>query len=300
MDHAAKLCSGSMRVAEFDRLGLFQHQRHEGVGDAFLHQDAFDRRAALPRIAGGPGHGDGGGLFQIGRIKVIQNDQRVVAAKLERVRLYPPFGDHLADRHAAGEGDDVDVRVGDHFVADVLGPAGDDLEHLGRQAGLVQNVGQRDRGQRRQFGRLADHAVVGGDGRGDLVRHHVQRMVERGDRADRPHRFALGENLPRLALGCQVAREDLPVIENGKLPGQREHVIGPPGFVQRMLLADAKLQRQPVGDFLAPLADQFGGLEQDLLAFVAGQRRLDSSPRSRRRGRMFGSAAGTVPITSLV
>ena len=40
------------------------------------------------------------------------------------------------------------------------------------------------RGQRRQLGRLEHDAVVGGDRRRQLVRHHVERMVERRDRRD--------------------------------------------------------------------------------------------------------------------
>ena len=66
-----------------------------------------------------------------------------------------------------------------HFIADVLGPAGHHLEHFGRQSRLVEDVGKRKRGERRQLGRLAHHAIVGGDGRRHLVRHHVERMVER-------------------------------------------------------------------------------------------------------------------------
>ena len=143
------------------------------------------------------------------------------------------------------------MLVGHHLIADILRPSGDDLEHLRRQPGLIENVGKGDRGKRCQLGRLAHHAVIGGDRRRDLVRHHVQRVVKGRDGGDGTHRLALGEDLARFALGREIAGEDLPVIKNGELAGQREHVIGPPGLVKRVLLADAELERQHIGYRLA-------------------------------------------------
>ena len=45
----------------------------------------------------------------------------------------------------------------------------------GGSPGLVEHVGERERGERGQLGRLQHHAVVGGDGGGQLVAHHVER-----------------------------------------------------------------------------------------------------------------------------
>jgi hypothetical protein len=56
--------------------------------------------------------------------------------------MYLPIG------HAAGEGDEVDARVGEQLVGDLARVAGDHAEHLRRQAGLVQQVGQQQRRQR--------------------------------------------------------------------------------------------------------------------------------------------------------
>ena len=137
--------SGSIGIAELDRLGLGQHLLDEAVGDALLHQDALHRRAALAGISRGAGDGQFGRLVEIAVGEIVQDDQRIVAAEFERGALVARLGrDELADAHAAGEGDDVDVVVGHHLVADLVGPAGDDLEHLGRQAGFVEDVGQRD------------------------------------------------------------------------------------------------------------------------------------------------------------
>ena len=139
-----------------------------------------------PELLGGPGDGQFRRLVEIAVAKIVEYDQRIVAAKLQRRALVARLGgDDLADPHAAGKGDDLDMRVGHHLIADVLGPAGDHLEHFRRQARLIENVGKRERGERRQFGRLADHAVIGGNGRRHLVRHHVERMVERRDGGNR-------------------------------------------------------------------------------------------------------------------
>jgi len=143
VDNAAELRVRIHRIAEANGLGLFQHQRHEPVGHRFLHQDTLDRRAALSGIAGGTGHGNGRRLVQIGVIEIVEDDQRIVAAQFQRRALVAGFvGNQLADRHTAGEGDDVDIVVDDHFFADVSRPAGHHLEHLRRQASFVKNVSQ--------------------------------------------------------------------------------------------------------------------------------------------------------------
>ena len=92
--------------------------------------------------------------------------------------MYLPIGD------AAGEGDQVDVGIGQQFVGDLGRIAGDDLEHLRRQSGFVEDVGEQQRRERHFLRGLQHHAIVGGDGRHDLVRHLVHRMVERRDRRD--------------------------------------------------------------------------------------------------------------------
>ena len=123
-------------------------------------------------------------LVEIGVAQVIQHNQRIVAPELQRLALVDALvGDDLAHGHTAGEGDDVDIFVGDHLVADILRQASHHLEHLGRQPGLVEDIRERQAGQRRQFRGLADHAVIGGNRRRDLVADHVERVVEGGDRS---------------------------------------------------------------------------------------------------------------------
>ena len=67
------------------------------------------------------------------------------------------------------------------------------------------------------------------------------------DRRDDADRLALGEDLPRLALRRQIAGEDLSVIEDGELAGEREDVIGAPAFIERILLRNAEFERDEIG-----------------------------------------------------
>ena len=85
----------------------------------------------------GVGAGGGGGV----EVGVVEHDERVVAAELERDLLEQAAGelaDAPAGRRRAGERDDVHVRVGDERLADV-GAADDDLEQALGQAGLAED-----------------------------------------------------------------------------------------------------------------------------------------------------------------
>ncbi len=183
----------------------------------------------------------------------------------------------LADPDRAGEGHQIRIGIGDHRIAHGRGVAGDHREHLGRQPGLVEHVGQRQRGQRRQFGRLEDEAVIGGDRRGQLVADHVERMVERGDRRDHAEqRLARGEDLPRLAVRRDIAGEHLAIVLDGQLCRERPDIIGTAGLVERVLPAQAGLGGDQPGEFVPAIAQELGGLLQDLLALIARELRLES------------------------
>ena len=68
--------------------------------------------------------------------------------------------------------------------------ADDDLEHAVGQAGLGQQLRQPQRGERRVGGRLEHDGVAAGQRRRDLVRHQVEREVERRDGGDHAARLA--------------------------------------------------------------------------------------------------------------
>ena len=64
------------------------------------------------------------------------------------------------------------------------------------------------------------------------------------------HRFAPGVDLARFAVRCQIAGEDLPVVEDGELTRQREHIEGAPAFVERVLLGNAEFERDEIGQLV--------------------------------------------------
>jgi ParB family chromosome partitioning protein len=69
------------------------------------------------------------------------------------------------------------------IAAGVAG-AGDDVDDARRQVGLLADLGEEQRGQRRGLGRLEHDGVAAGQRRGDLPGEHEQREVPRDDLAD--------------------------------------------------------------------------------------------------------------------
>jgi len=127
---------------------------------------------------------------------------RRLPAELEREALQRAGGlahDPLADLGRAGEGDLVDARVAHHGHSDLTARAGDDVEHALGQACLSREIGELERGERRQGGRLEHHRIAGGQGRRDLPRREQEREVPRHDRADHADGLAQREGEGRLA-----------------------------------------------------------------------------------------------------
>ena len=56
-----------------------------------------------------------------------------------------------------------------------------EVEHAGRHAGLLEDLGEDDGVQRRDLGRLQHHRATGGERRGDLAGDLVDRPVPRRD-----------------------------------------------------------------------------------------------------------------------
>ena len=170
-----------------------------------------------------------------------------------------------------------------------------------RQTRFVQDVGQQQRGERRLFGRLQHHAVVGRDRRRDLVRDLVQRMVERRDRRDHAlQRLAQRVDLALLAVRRQVAGKDLAVVGQRRVAGEHEDVAGAADLVERILLADAALGGDQVGDLVGARADHLGGAMADPIALVARQPRLECRATENARRTSSTVALGTVPTSAPV
>ena len=70
--------------------------------------------------------------------------------------------------------------------------------------------------------------------------------VKRGGSVEIPLKIygTRAQTLAGLAAGDR-GQPGLRVAVRRRLPGQREHIIGAPGFIQRMLPANAQFQHQP-------------------------------------------------------
>ena len=97
----------------------------------------------------------------------------------------------LPDLGGAGEGDLVDVGVLDERAAG-LARAGDDVDDARREVGLLADLGEEQRGERRGLGGLEHHGVAGGERRRDLPRQHEQREVPRDDLRGDAERLRVG------------------------------------------------------------------------------------------------------------
>ena len=237
-----------------------------------MHQHALDRGAALARVLVRALHRQIRGLVQIG---VVHHDQRVVAAEFEHDAPVARLGsDVLADGHAAGEGDQVHVGVGQHLVGDLARIARDDLQHGLGQACLVEQLGQVDCREGHLLRGLEHHAVVGGHARDHLVGDLVHRVVEWRDRGDHAQqRRALRVHPTLLAMVGQVAAENLPVVLEHFLRAKQQHIADPPGLVERIVDRKARLGGDQAGNVVDPLARQGRAAVEDAGALVAGQRR---------------------------
>jgi hypothetical protein len=122
-------------------------------------------------------------------------------------------------------------------------------------------------------------------------------MVERRDRRDRVQRLAQGEDLARLAVRGEVAGEGLAVVEQAELAGEGEDVVGAADLVERVLQAEARLQRDQARQLLLARDQQLGRLEQDLLTLVARQLGLVVVRDLEGLGTSSGVARGTVPTS---
>ena len=138
---------------------------------------------------------------------VVEHDVGGLAAELEGDLLLAArggAGDHLADLGRAGERDLVDVAVLDQRPAGLAG-AGDDVDDAGREVGLLADLGEQQRRQRRGLGGLQHDGVAAGQRRRDLPGQHQQREVPRDDLAGHAERLRVRARSPR-GRACRPSR----------------------------------------------------------------------------------------------
>ena len=227
VDHGAHIGGQHAGVALTQLAGgAFQHGQH-AVGAVFLHAQHAQGRAALAgRIEGRDQHVLHHLLGQRGGV----HDHRVLAAGLGDQRDGVTFavqalgqsgGDEASHFGGAGEHDGGNARVGHQRGAHLHAVARQQLQHVGRDAGLVQDAHGFGGNQRRLLGRLGDDRVAGGQCGRNLTGEDGQREVPRADaqhRTQRPVGVVL--ELGRHLVGV-VAQEVHGLADLGDGVGQR-------------------------------------------------------------------------------
>ena len=153
----------------------------------------------------------------------LEDHGRVVAELEAHLLARGPRPDAPPDVGGAGEGDHRDVRVVDERVADGGTAPGHDVQMTRGQVALVeQELGERDRRQRGLARGLEHHGAAGRDGGRELVRHQVQREVERADGAHHADRHPQRERELSFADVGRVHRDHLAGQAPGLDRGERE------------------------------------------------------------------------------
>ena len=206
------------------------------------------------------------GLVDVG---VGVDDVRALAAELERDLLEVAgrgLDDQLADLGRAGEGDLVDVVVRGQRRARVA-VAGDDVEHAVGQAGLLEQLAEAQRRERRLLGRLEDDRAAAGQRGPELPGRHQQREVPRDDLPDDADRLLEREGQvarpgwaqrERDRVALDLRRPARHVVE--QVGGERD--VGDARDRHRLAVVERLEQRQLV----AVLEDQVAEAVHDLAA----------------------------------
>jgi ParB family chromosome partitioning protein len=164
----------------------------EGVGDAFLQQQPRARAAHLSLVEpDGVDHA----LDRAVDVGIVEHDEGRLAAKLQRQRLARSRrlgADQPAHLRRAGEGDLVHARML-HQQRARAAVAGHHVEHARRQPGLRRQLGEQQRRERGELGRLQHHRVAERQRRCNLPGQHQQREVPRDDLPDHADRQLVGQ-----------------------------------------------------------------------------------------------------------
>ncbi len=166
-----------------------------------------------------------------------------------------------------GEAQSVDARVGGETGADPGAVAGQQLQDVFGNPGLVQHRHRPRRDQRRLFGRLGHHRVAGGEGGGHLAGEDGQREVPGRDAGEHPAALPLG-----------------PPFGLGRVEAQEVHRLA--HFADAVEPGLAGLPRRQCQPFADGVLVAIGGPAQAVGAFPGGACRPGRGglPRSRQRG----------------
>ena len=164
---------------------------------------------------------------------------------------------------------------------------GDDVHDAGRQLGLLQDLGEQQRRERRRLGRLQHDGVAGGERGRDLPRGHQQREVPRDDLAGDAERraAAAGERVLELVGPARVVEE----VRGG------ERHVDVARFLDRLAAVD-RLEHRELARALLQHAARCG--RGTCRARCRRERPTRRSDASRRRGDGAATSAAPASATS--
>nr|WP_254127074.1 hypothetical protein [Aquihabitans sp. G128] len=206
--------TGPITVSRFERVAHLEVRRHareladQLVVDAALHDDPGGRGADLAGVEGPGAAHVRDDVLQVG---VVEDDGRPLAAQLEQQALHllaAHLGDAAADAGGAGEGDHVDVGRGGDGLGGLDRAGRDDVDHAGREPGLLEQLAHADHRERVLHRRLDHHGVAHGERRRDLAGHVGDREVVGGQRGDHADGSAVLDATDDAAGGQRRGRHD--------------------------------------------------------------------------------------------
>ena len=203
-----------------------------------------------------------GAHYDRGRVAQFETDPL-----LRRPGRYLP-----SDLAGAGKGVHPHTLVVDEHVTDLRGGAHDHGQRFHRQAGFVQDVGERGGRQRRISRGLQHHPASGGDGGADLVGGQVQGEVERCDRGDHADRNPDGETAVThtggMGVECHAGSGQGPGLGSREVEGLNAAVDLDHCLADRL----PYLERQYPGEGIPVRLDPRCGTVEDLGAAIGRER----------------------------
>ena len=252
-----------------------------------FYVNAAARRAFLAGEAEGRAHDAQRSLVQV---RLAADDRRVLAAHFGDAGARILAGCKRAvDVHAhivgTGEGDAVDLVVGDQFLADGAAGAGDEVEDAVRHARVADALGQQPAAERGVRCRLEDHRVAGHQRAAAGSARQREGEVEGRDH----HPDAVGlEDAGVVVLGRLLQhRPDEAVVAFHLVAVPADQVGSLLDIAQRFQAVLADLQRHGRADIHQAVADQISRAPHDGDTFLPG-RRAPAGRGSARRGQCLG------------
>ena len=189
-DHRPHPGLGMRRVAHRHRLGNAPRDRFRLGQARARHEHARGRITGLPRVVHHVQHAAGDRGFEV---SVIQNEVGRLAAQFLRHALYARrrIHCHLRSRAGgAGERHHVHIRVPGQRGAHAGASAVDQIEHTGRDARLVHDLGPHLRREGRDLAGFQHHRATHGQRGRDLAGNLIHRPVPGRDQSAHADGFA--------------------------------------------------------------------------------------------------------------